>query len=88
MASQDPQTPTNSTDEQKPAKCRGLMLAPYIYDTNSVQEHLLCRAEATNTAPESAKNVSEIAGQENYGGFQVQDLDSMMQEPSSMKSRL
>lgn len=64
------------------------MLAPYIYDTNSVQERLLCRAEATNNAPESAKNVSEIAGQENYGGLEVQDLDSVLREPSSLKSRL
>ncbi|PNP86227.1 hypothetical protein FNYG_00455 [Fusarium nygamai] len=88
MASQNPQTPTNSTDERKPAKCRGLMLAPYIYDTDSVQEHLLCRAEANNTAPESAEEKSEIVGQENHGEIEVQDLDAMMQEPSSLKSRL
>ncbi|KAF5567298.1 hypothetical protein FPHYL_3336 [Fusarium phyllophilum] len=88
MASQNPQTPTSSTDERKQAKCRGLMLAPYIYDTDSVQEHLLCRAEANNTAPESAKNMSEIVGQENQGDLEVQALDAMMQEPSSLKSRL
>ncbi|KAF5722669.1 hypothetical protein FMUND_2546 [Fusarium mundagurra] len=88
MASQKPQTPTNSTDERKPAKCCGLMLAPYIYNTDSVQENLLCRAEASNTTPESAENMSEIVGQENYGDLEVQDLDAMMQEPSSLKSRL
>jgi hypothetical protein len=64
------------------------MLAPYIYDTDSVQEHLLCRAEASNTAPESAENVSEIVGQEVHGELEVQDLDAMMKEPSSPKSRL
>ncbi|KAG5749488.1 hypothetical protein H9Q69_003147 [Fusarium xylarioides] len=88
MASQNPQAPTSSTDERKPDKCRGLMLAPYIYDTDSVQEHLLCRAEANNTAPESAKNMSGIVGQENQGDLEVQALDAMMQEPSSLKSRL
>ncbi|KAF4503184.1 hypothetical protein FAGAP_615 [Fusarium agapanthi] len=88
MVSQNPQTPTNSTDERKPAKCCGLMLAPYIYDTDSVQEHLLCRAEANNTAPESAKTVSEIGGQEKHDDLGVQDLDAMMHEPSSLKSRL
>ncbi|EWG52528.1 hypothetical protein FVEG_11262 [Fusarium verticillioides 7600] len=88
MASQNPQTPTTSTDERKPAKCHGLMLAPYIYDTDSVQEHLLCRAEASNTAPESAGNMSEIVGQESHGELEVQDLDAMMKEPSSPKSRL
>ncbi|KAF5230405.1 hypothetical protein FANTH_13852 [Fusarium anthophilum] len=88
MTSQNPQTPINITDERKQTKCRGLMLAPYIYDTDSVQEHLLCRAEAINTAPESARNVSEIGGQENHDYLGVQDLDAMMQEPSSLKSRL
>ncbi|KAF4441953.1 hypothetical protein FACUT_2360 [Fusarium acutatum] len=88
MASQNPQTLTNIIDERKPAKCRGLMLAPYIYDTDSVQEHLLCRAEANSTAPESAKNVPKTVGQENHGDLEVQDLDAMMQEPSSLKSRL
>ncbi|KAF5649753.1 uncharacterized protein FTJAE_862 [Fusarium tjaetaba] len=88
MASENPQTPTNSTHERKPAKCRGLMLGPYIYDTDSVQEHLLCRAEASNTAPEPAENMSEIVGQESHGELEVQDLDAMMKEPSSPKSRL
>ncbi|KAF5596884.1 hypothetical protein FPCIR_3876 [Fusarium pseudocircinatum] len=88
MASENSQTPTNSPGERKPAKCRGLMLAPYIYDTDSVQEHLLCRAEASNTAPESAGNMSEIVVQEIHGDLEVQDLDAMMQEPSSPKSRL
>ncbi|KAF5975213.1 hypothetical protein FCOIX_7784 [Fusarium coicis] len=88
MASQNPQTPTNSTGERRPAKCRGLMLAPYIYDTDSVQEHLLCRAEASHTTSESAENMSEIVVQESHGELEVQDLDAMMKKPSSPKSRL
>ncbi|KAF4948369.1 hypothetical protein FGADI_9681 [Fusarium gaditjirri] len=88
MASQNPQTPTKSTNEQKPTKCRGLMLAPYIYDTNSVQENLLCRAEANNTASELTDRMSEIVEVSNHGDLKVQDLDAMMQEPSSLKSRL
>ncbi|KAF5532309.1 hypothetical protein FMEXI_12490 [Fusarium mexicanum] len=88
MTSQNPQTPINITDERKQTKCRGLMLAPYIYDTDSVQEHLMCRAEANNTTPESAKNMSETGEQENHDDLEVQDLDAMMQEPSSLKSRL
>ncbi|KAG7407892.1 hypothetical protein LZL87_005796 [Fusarium oxysporum] len=88
MASQNPQTPTNSTNERKPTKCRGLMLAPYIYDTDSVQEHLLCRAEANNTASESTDRMSEIVEVSNHGDLEVHDLDAMMQEPSFLTSRL
>lgn len=69
-------------------KCRGLMLAPYIYDTDSVQEHLLCRAEANNTASESNNRTSETAEVSNHSDLEVHDLDALMQEPPSPKGRL
>ncbi|EXK34915.1 hypothetical protein FOMG_10232 [Fusarium oxysporum f. sp. melonis 26406] len=88
MVSQNSQTPTNSTNERKPTKCRGLMLAPYIYDTDSVQEHLLCRAEANNTASESTNRMHETAEVSNHSDLEAHDLDAMMQEPPSPKGRL
>uniref|UniRef100_A0A0D2YC03 Uncharacterized protein n=1 Tax=Fusarium oxysporum (strain Fo5176) TaxID=660025 RepID=A0A0D2YC03_FUSOF len=69
-------------------KCRGFMLAPYIYDTDSVQEHLLCRAEANNTASESTNRMHETAEVSNHSDLEAHDLDAMMQEPPSPKGRL
>ncbi|KAF4342989.1 hypothetical protein FBEOM_3079 [Fusarium beomiforme] len=88
MASEEPPTQTTATSEQKPAKSCGLMLAPYIYDTDSVQEHLLCRAVASDTTLESNERVPETIREPNDENICVRDLEAMMREPSSLESRL
>ncbi|KAF4971734.1 hypothetical protein FSARC_1533 [Fusarium sarcochroum] len=76
MASGKASTYTAPASDQQPFEPCGFMLALSIYDTSSVQERLLHRAEANNTATATVVHNAAGSGSEpNQTCIYAQDLE-------------